>query len=123
MILQAGDKVLVAHRRLFENDHGRYFVGEVEAFDFGIAKVRGWSWMRDSYQGAPVRKADLRTKLLSLSSGTLILYVLPRSTVLESLRLASEGGELVLTDGEQFVMNLAEDLRRSGAGAPALSRR
>jgi hypothetical protein len=33
MLLKAADRILVAHRRLFEKDVVRFFVGEVEAYD------------------------------------------------------------------------------------------
>ena len=37
MILETGAKVLIAHRRLFEGDHGRYFTGVVEGYEGGLA--------------------------------------------------------------------------------------
>jgi hypothetical protein len=51
MILERGAKVLVSHRRLFELDHGRYFIGVVEAYDAGVARVCGHTWTRDGYKG------------------------------------------------------------------------
>jgi hypothetical protein len=42
MLLEPEDKVLVVHRRLFEGDHQRFFVGIVENYEEGIAKVSGF---------------------------------------------------------------------------------
>jgi hypothetical protein len=77
MLLKEGDKILVAHRRLFEKDEVRFFVGRVEVCESGIVKATGHSYLRDALRGQLVEKADERTKILSLSSGTLVVYQLP----------------------------------------------
>ena len=33
MLLEPGDKILVAHRRLFERDVVRFFLGSVDAYE------------------------------------------------------------------------------------------
>lgn len=117
MILEPGDKILVAHRRLFEGDHARFFVGEVEEHELGVVRVHGWTWIRDGYQGLFTRKDDLRTKILSLSSGTLIVYALPESADLASLRLENPGGELFLCDDLGLRMDLSEGVLHGGGYA------
>ena len=109
MILEPGDKVLVVHRRLFDKDENRYFVGVVEDFESGIARVTGYSFVRDAIAGQVHGKSDPRTKLLSLSSGTLIVYLLSKETVVESLQftVANDGG-VTATDGKSLHMNLSE---------------
>ena len=47
MILAQGDKVMIVHRRLYQGDNSRYFVGVVDGYSDGIAKVSGHSWLRD----------------------------------------------------------------------------
>jgi hypothetical protein len=74
MILKEGDKILVGHRRLFDKDAVRFFIGQVEAFEAGLVKTTGHSYVRDAMGGQVVEKAEQRTKILSLSSGTLIVY-------------------------------------------------
>jgi hypothetical protein len=108
MILQEGDKILVAHRRLFEKDLVRFFIGQVEAYEGGVVKATGHTYVRDTMGGQLVEKADQRTKILSLSSGTLIVYELPHKVSLEKLRFVGGEGRLVLTDGGGFTMNLNE---------------
>jgi hypothetical protein len=112
MILSTGDKILAAHRRLFAEDQPRFFTGEVQACQGDLVVAKGHSWLRDLLEGAVVRKNDVRTKILSLNSGSLIVYVLPRGLDLGTLKLeAGIGGQLVLTDGDDFVMDVSEGVR------------
>jgi hypothetical protein len=110
VLLNEGDKVLVAHRRLFAGDTMRFFVGRVDAYENGLIKVTGETYVRDPMQGGVSEKAEKRTKILSLSSGTLIVYQLPSDVRLESLNFLSAENHLVLSDGESFVMNLTETM-------------
>ena len=73
-MLKEGDIILVAHRRLFENDEVRFFVGCVDEYEDGIVRVTGRSYIRDVIDGRMVEKAEKRTKLLSLSAGTFFFY-------------------------------------------------
>ena len=107
MLLAADTKVLVVHRRLFENDQSRYFVGRVEGYEAGIAKIRGRTWTRDRY-GQIVKKDDERIKVVSLSSGTLIVYQLPHETDLDALQIDIKDQLVVLSDGKKFEMDLSE---------------
>lgn len=108
MLLKEGDKILVAHRRLFDKDEMRFFVGRVDAYEAGVVKVTGHSYVRDLIGGRLIEKAEARTKILSFSSGTLIVYQLPARVELDALMFAAEEGRLLLTDGRGFTMNLAE---------------
>ena len=108
MLLQSEDKLLVVHRRLFERDGSRFFIGRVEDFDAGIVRVAGYTFVRDPVGGTVSRKNDVRTKLFSLSSGTLMVYVLPRDLDLTSARLVADEASLTLTAGSSFRMDLSE---------------
>jgi hypothetical protein len=108
MLLKEGDKILVAHRRLFEKDEVRFFVGRVVAYDAGVIKANGHSYLRDTVGGRVVEKADERTKILSLSSGTPIVYQLPDAVALDAVKFVAAEGRLSLTDGKGFTMNLSE---------------
>ena len=114
MILEKGSKVLVSHRRLFEHDHGRYFVGVVEEYDSGVARVCGHTWMRDGYRGEFRRKDDERTKLIALASGTVIVYLLPASTRLDQLALEQEGVNVFVRDGHVVEMDVTEGVLHGG---------
>jgi hypothetical protein len=109
MILEAGSKILVVHRRLFETDHSRFFLGIVDGYDQGVAKVRGNTWMRDPFTAEYFQKGDLRTKLVAVGSGTLLIYELPPETDLQAIRFAAnKDGKLLLTDGKQLKVDLTE---------------
>jgi len=112
MLLKEGDKILVAHRRLFEKDVVRFFIGQVEAYEGGLVKVTGHTYVRDALGGEVVEKAEQRTKILSLSSGTLIIYQLPDGVALDALKFAGAEGQLSLSDGKGFTMNLTEATHR-----------
>lgn len=108
MILQTGDKVLIAHRRLFPEDRPRFFVGVVECYEHGLARVEGHSWSID-VRSTMVRKVDPRTKVIAIASGTLIVYQLPGTVDLEKVEVHSDrSGETILTAGPEFRMDLTE---------------
>src|SRR5262245_35503699 len=102
MLLNQGDKILVAHRRLFEKDEVRFFVGCVEAHEAGVIKVAGHCFVRDPIGG---RVAE-RTEILSLSAGTHIVYQLPDAVTVASIRFQFSEGRLSLKDGKGFTMTM-----------------
>ena len=56
MLLQEGDHILVAHRRLFEKDEVRLFVGRVDAYEAGVVKATGHSYVRDQVSGRMIER-------------------------------------------------------------------
>jgi hypothetical protein len=108
MILKKGDNIFVAHRRLFDGDAPRFFVGQVDDYEVGVVKARGYSYVWDEMSGLMLEKPDARTRILALSSGTLMVYQLPDTVDLESLRFVMKDGSVVVTDRKEFTMNLAE---------------
>ena len=111
-MLKEGDKVMVAHRRLFHGDMAHYFIGRVDAYEAGLVKLTGHSFIRDLVTGRMIEKMEPRTKILSLSSGMLLIYLLPDQTALETVTFNWEEGRLVVTDGKGFTMNLGEVTHR-----------
>jgi hypothetical protein len=85
-VLKQGDKVLVAHRRLFDGDEVRYFAGIVESYDAGVFRATGWTFLQDATTKMLFKKEDVRTKLYSLASGTVMVYSLPDDVELGHLR-------------------------------------
>ena len=108
MLLQPSDKILLAHRRLYDGDAPRHFVGEVIAYEDRLAKVRGYSFVRNAMSGDHIRKSDPRIKIVPLDSPAFLVYELPRSVAVDALRFIAEDDRLVLTDDAGFVMNMAE---------------
>ncbi len=108
MILAAGAKLLICHRRLYAEDHSRYFFGEVEMYAEGIAKVHGFTWARDHVSGFQ-RKDGRRTKLIAIASGSLMVYELPKDVDLDEIRIEQPNTHRVIaTDGAGFTMDLGE---------------
>jgi hypothetical protein len=107
-MLKHGDLIFVAHRRLFQSDQVRFFVGQVDEYEAGVVKATGRSYIRDAMVGQVLEKAEKRTKILSLSSGTLIIYQIPEGTRIDALKFVGTEGSLALTDEKDFTMNLSE---------------
>ena len=110
MILEVGSKVLVVNRRMFENDKERFFIGLVDNCENGLAQVTGHTWVKDNFNGAFVRKEDLRTKVVALASPGLIVYLLPSAIQYNQLRFEmTDNGQVWLRDGgPHFKMDLSE---------------
>ncbi len=108
-MLRNGDKLLVVHRRLFDEDQSRFFIGSVEEYDAGLVKVAGHAFVRDPLSGKYLGRLDARIKILSLSSGTLIVYQLPQNTQLENIQFSKDSkGGITVTDGDLFSMDISE---------------
>jgi hypothetical protein len=108
MILESGSIALVFHRRLFDRDSPRCFIGTVDAYEHGVARITGYTWLTDRIGGSLFKKSDLRTKIVSLSAGTLIVYQLPTSTDLTNIKFENVGGKLILSDRGELKMDLSE---------------
>lgn len=108
MILDEGNKVLIVHRRLFEKDESRYFVGEVVGYEDGIVKTTGYSFVRDMMAGTIIRKEDPRTKIFSLASGSFLVYQLPDAANIKSVEFKAKDDQVVLTGGKTLSMNMTE---------------
>lgn len=121
MILETGSRVLIVHRRLFDGDGPRYFVGVVDGYEPGLVRVTGYSWTRDPFGGTFVRKSDIRTKVVSLVSGTVLVYQLSTEATAEQLTLYFDAeGCPFLVDGHRLRMDLAESSGRHVAPRPAV---
>ena len=109
--LTPSDKVLLVHRRLFPGDRSRYFVAHVDAFNEanGLLRVTGWSLAETRTGGNIVKKPEPRTKIVSLTSGTVFVYVLPPETDAASCRLRKEkNGNVFLDDARARRLDLTE---------------
>lgn len=107
-VVEKGSKLLVVHRRLFPKDELRYFVGRTVAYDCGVVKLRGMTYVRNMTTGSINPRPDERTKIISLSSGTFLVYELPESVDLESFYFQTSEGTVSAVDGKGFEMNLDE---------------
>ncbi|MDH3719528.1 MAG: hypothetical protein OES79_15510, partial [Planctomycetota bacterium] len=86
----------------------RFFVGEVLDYQAGIVKVSGYSFVREMTSGEVLRKDDPRIKLISITSGMVLLYQLPDETEVSAVAFESQDGDTRLTDGKHVNMNMSE---------------
>ena len=110
MIIEPGDAMLISHRRLFNEDTPRYFVGVVDAYQDGIVRMTGTTWLHDLISGQMQHKSDARTKVISLASGTVIAYLLPENVDTDKLRITYEQQQYSLSDGGGFNMDITDRL-------------
>ncbi len=108
MLVEIGDTVLVSHRRMFQHDESRFFVGQIIACDHELLKLEGYTFVRDLSSGMVIRKDEKRIKLLSLDSAGYIFYQIPGQIDVGQIRVANESGEVILMAGSKVLMNLAE---------------
>ncbi len=108
MLLETGDTVLVSHRRLFDGDEPRFFVGQILACDGPLFKAEGYSFVRDLSTGHIVKKPEKRTKLISLSAPGQIVYQLPGGIDMDLLDVVSRSNDTILVAGPRQIMNLSE---------------
>lgn len=108
MILNANDNILISHRRMFQHDEARYFLGQVVICEGDLMKVAGFSFVRDQCTGLIVKKNEPRLKVLSIASLGYIIYQLPDDVMIEKVTFQSGNGDAVLMQGTREIMNLSE---------------
>lgn len=108
MILEPGNNVLVSHRRMFEGDESRFFVGRTIACEGALAKLEGFTFVRDLANGHIVRKEEKRIKVISIASPGYIVYQLQDDINIPAVDIKSGNGDAILMDGSREIMNLSE---------------
>jgi hypothetical protein len=96
-ILSPGEKIHVMHRRRFEKDVRRHFVGEVHGYEQGVARASGYVFVIDDLnKHLFVKRPDRRTKLI------------PQTVEVESVAYELKDRSLVVTDGGDWAMDVKE---------------
>jgi hypothetical protein len=108
MILQRGEKVHIIHRRRFELEAHRHFIGIVEEYEMGLARVVGHVFAVDKMKFQFIRRPDVRTRIISLTSGELLVNVLPSTVDLDKIYYRHENDSLRVTDGSDWHMDISE---------------
>lgn len=108
-MLRPGEKIHVMHRRRFEKDMRRHFVGEVERYEHGVARASGYVFVIDDLsKHLFVKRPDRRTKLVAIASGDVIVNVIPAAVDLEHVAYELKARSLVVTDGSAWSMDVKE---------------
>jgi len=108
MILTQGEKVHIIHRRQYEKDHHRHFVGVVESYEGGVARVTGNVYTVDPVKFSFMRRAETRTRLVAVASGDVLVNVIPASVNLEKIMYKTERKAVRVTDGSSWYLDLSE---------------
>jgi hypothetical protein len=109
VIVQKEDVLLLCHRRLFVEDQPRFFIGKVDNCEDGLILISGYAWVKDRITGELSSKADMRTKVVSLVSGTILVYQLPRDINITTLMIEpGEQQQILLMDGHGFSMDISD---------------
>lgn len=109
MIIEAGDKLHIVYRALFDKSNRRHFVGEVTSADGGFCKLKGYFFVYDEKKTEFVKKRDIRTIVTDLGQSGLLATVIDSNVVLGDVRykyIAEIG--LVATDGKDFALDVNE---------------
>ena len=109
MILANGDKIHIIHRQSFEGDPQRHFVGTVEACDGNLAKVKGYLFAMEKKSNLFVKHdPELHTRIIALTSGMLIINVLPPQVDIEKITYKhSSAQHTVVSDGGDWHLDLS----------------
>ena len=112
MLLKLGEKVHLIHHRRFERDVRRHFVGVVEDYELGLARLNGYAFVTDDLNKHEfVRRPDRRTKIAALSAGNFLINVIPPEVEIEKIRYELRDRRLVVTDGSWEM-----DIKEFGGG-------
>jgi hypothetical protein len=108
MILKPGEKVHVIHRRNYEKDLHRHFIGVVDAYDLGVARISGNVYTVDSVKFSFVKRPEPRTRLVSVVSGEVLINIIPPSVDLSKITYKQERKAVRVTDGSDWHLDLSE---------------
>jgi hypothetical protein len=109
MILNPGEKIHVVHRRLFEKDTRKHFVGEVEAYENGVVRAIGHVFVIENpVENIFRKKSELRSRIISISAGNVFVNVLPPEVELEQIRYENNARGLRISDGSEWHLDLKE---------------
>ena len=108
MILQKGEKIHVIHRRHFDKDPHRHFIGVVDACENGLARVTGHIFTVDTVKYEFFRRPEPRTRIVPLASGDVIINIVPTSVDLEKVTYKAEKKSVRVTDGSDWHMDISD---------------
>jgi hypothetical protein len=107
MILNSGEYIHIIHRQLFPDDVRRHFVGTVEGHEGPLVRVKGYLFAMDSKGNEFVKRAQLRTRIVSLNDAV-VVNVLPARVQIERITYSHlANGDIVITDGTDWHLDIS----------------
>ncbi len=107
-ILFPGEKLHVMTRRQFETDLRRHFAGMVTSVSDHLVRAEGYVYVFNPAACEYRKRADLRTRIISLTDAGNIIYVLPPETAVDELEYRIIDGRLTVTDGTHVFLDINE---------------
>jgi hypothetical protein len=109
MLLTKGEKIHVVHRRLFDKDIRRHFIGEVEDYENGIIRALGHVFViEDAKENVFRKRPEWRTRIISLNAESVFVNVIPPAVDLERIAYENRGPCLRVTDGSDWHLDIKE---------------
>ena len=108
MILKAGEKVHVIHRRNYEKDNHRHFIGVVDGYEGGVARITGHVYTVDTAKFTFIKRPEVRTRLVSIVSGDVLLNIIPAKVNLEKITYKQERKAVRVSDGSDWHLDISE---------------
>ena len=107
-LLRPGEKLQVIERRAFDGDVRRHFVGEVEAADATVARVKGYTFVCNPMTGNFDRREPVRTRIIPLSAAGVVVYVIPEDIDIQAVRYEWEAGNRLVVRAGRWELFLDE---------------
>ena len=109
MLLLKGDKIHVVHRRLFDKDIRKHFIGEVEEYEAGIVRAVGHVFViEDTNENVFRKMPERQIRLISLNQGAVHVNIIPPTVDLDKATYESRGRDLRVTDGSEWHLDIKE---------------
>lgn len=106
--IEVGDKLHVVSRRAFADDVHSHFVGEVSAVAGATMRITGFAFVFDSGSSSYIKHLQERTRILSLANAGYVVTLLPGEVDISDLSYRVIAGQLSITDGSSFSMQINE---------------
>ena len=109
MLIKVGEKLHVIYRAMYENSTRQHFVGEVAAYENGLARLDGYVFVYEVKSDDFLRKEDVRSTFVNVGENGYIINVIPQQTKLEDVfyKYVSPAG-LIVSDGKDFRLDISE---------------
>jgi len=107
-ILAPGEKIHVIHRRHFDHEPHRHFVGVVNDYREGVLRMTGHVYAVDPTTYQFIRRPEQRTRVVSVVSGEVIVNIIPTSVDLSKITYRQEGTAVRVSDGSEWHLDISE---------------
>ncbi len=80
----------------------------MEAYEDGVARVVGHVFTVDTIKFQYVRRPEVRTRIISVVSGDLLINIIPPAVNLDKISYKQEKNAVRVTDGSDWHLDISE---------------